>query len=201
MAKDAISFKFDVKEMINQYEWLGKFTDVARNPQVMDVGVKYLGRAIDHQFRSEGTPTMGGKWQQLSAMTNKLRSERGYPPAHPILQQSGELRDTTAGTLMAWNLGTGRAAVSGEGIRMAAWTGQLAFTAKASGMKMANHFGGKTESSYFPDYDQRGGEYSDLPARPFFGLTQAGTIQARDAITNKVMTDWKARSTKARSLK
>lgn len=192
--KPFFSFKFDTKQLVNQYEWAGRFDSTVKNPHIMDVGVKHLGIAIDRQFQQEGTATMGGRWQQLSAMTQKLRAERGFPPSHPILQQTGELRDVTAGTLRGWKIGTGQAFVSGKGIRMAAWTGQLSFTAKASGAKMQNHFGGKTESSYFPDYDQRGGDYSDLPARPFFGLTQAGTIQAAQAMTDKVMTDWAARS-------
>lgn len=195
----AFSFKFDTRQLVNTYKWLGTFDSVTRNPQVMDVGVKYLGRAIDRNFKAEGTPSMGGSWRELSEMTQDIRRQRGYNPKHPILQQSGQLRDVSAGTLLAWGVGTGRAAAAGTGIKMAAWTGQLAFTAKVSGAKVANQYGGQTEYTYYPDRPgQRGGSSSDLPARPFFGLTQAGTLQARDAIIRKIMTDWARRSGQAR---
>lgn len=194
----AFSFKFDTKQLLRQYQWLGTFDSVTRNPEVMDVGVKFLGRAIDRNFKAEGTPSMGGSWRELSAMTQDVRRSRGYNPRHPILQQSGQLRDVTAGTLSSWGVGTGRATAAGKGIRMTAWTGQLAFTAKISGPKVANHYGGQTEFSYYPDRPgQRGGRSSDLPARPFFGLTQAAALQARDAITSKIMTDWARRSGQA----
>jgi hypothetical protein len=137
----------------------------------------------------------------LSVMTQDLRAERGYGRSHPILVQTGEMKDATAGTLSAWSIGTGRALASGTGIRMSAWTGQLQFTARASGPKMKNQIGGQTEFTYYPEGNQKGGSSSDLPARPFFGLTQAGTIQARDAITNKIMTDWSHHSSKTRRKK
>lgn len=195
MANSFMEFKFDVKQLVRVYEWLDKFDATAKNPEVMDIGVKYLGQAIDRNFRNEGTPSFGGQWDNLSLYTQLIRSERGYPPAHPILVQSGTLRDVTAGTLSSWGVGTGRATVSGQGIRMAAWTGQLSFTAKISGPKVENQYGGTMSRSGLParsTFDDNNPGY--LPARPFFGLTHVAAIQAREAIVKKIMSDWARKS-------
>lgn len=197
-SRPILEMKVNQRDLQNLYKWLGKFEEVAKKPEVMDKAVKHIGKSIDKQFRSEGTGEMGGKWAPLSKMTQELRQSRGYNPRHPILQQSGALRDVAAGTLLAWNVGTGRAITSGENIRMTAWTGQLAFTAKISGAKVQNQYGGPTEFSFYPERPGQGGRRSDLPARPFFGLTPASVMYARREITDKVLIDWAKRSRTAK---
>lgn len=41
-------------------------------------------------FEREGGPH--GAWAQLSPMTQRDRSMKGFPPAHPILQRTGDYR-------------------------------------------------------------------------------------------------------------
>lgn len=191
----AIDFKFDVRQLQNTYKWIGTFESVVEKPDVMDVGVKFIGRNIERNFNKEGTPAMGGGWAPLAAYTQVVRRDRGYNPEHPILQQTGELKDVVASPLANWKVGTQNQVASGRGIGMVAWTGPLSFQAKISGRKVANHHGGTMPASDQPasaNFDDNNPGY--LPARPFFALNQSGVIQARDAITRKIMTDWAARS-------
>lgn len=196
-----VEIMVDKKEFMALTRWLGKFEETAKNPEVMDKGIKFLGQAIDRNFQQEGTPSMGGGWRPLSKMTQEVRASRGYNPKHPILQQSGELRDVTAGTLKSWTIGTSRVATGSRAARMVASTRPLQFHAKVSGAKVENQYGGQTEYTFYPELPGQGGSRSDLPARPFFGLTQAGVIQARDAIIDKIMSDWARKSGTAKRVR
>lgn len=186
------------RQLNNMAEWTGKFRSSMLSQDVMDSAVKYIGRDIDRKFRTEGSSESTGKWQNLSPLTQDVREFRGYPRAHPILQQSGALRNLAAGKLVSWGIGTRSfAGGDGDGTRMTAWTSQSTFNAKISGPKVVNHFGGANEEAFF---SSRIGVRNPgkIPARPFFGFGYAATLQARDAIIEKGLLDWARKSRTAK---
>lgn len=193
------SMKFDAKKLNLVRDWVGKFDEVASQPEVMDVGVKHLGREIRRIFENEGNTS---NWQGLSIVTKEIRESRGYGRAHPIMVQSGALKDLTAGSMTAWGIGTGRfTGNDGEGTRMSAWTGQKAFTAKISGPKVVNHYGGINEESRYGSRADNPQNPGRIPARPFFMLTRYGVDMAELDIISKIMTDWARRSGTAKVVK
>jgi hypothetical protein len=196
----SIMFKSNIKQVMRTVEgWVNKLEPTIKDPQVMDAGVKHLGRAIDEQFKAEGSATMGsGKWAPLSKMTQDVRASRGYNPTRPVLQQSGTLRAVAAGSLKSWGAGQGSVSTRGPGIAMVASTRPLEFNATISGKKVGNHYGEKTLASFYPEGNQRGGDSSSIPARPFFGLTNVGVLLAKDAMMDKITIDWNAKSTKSK---
>lgn len=165
--------------------WLGKFESTMREPLIMSAGVKPLGIDMQNVFATEGH----GRWQQLTATTMSVRTQRGYPPAHPILVQSGTLKNVTANTLANWRLGVTNMSAAGPGVAMAGSVTPLSFTARVSGDKVENHFGANL------GYPRVQGA---IPPRPFFGFTEAGLEAATKAIVDRFITVWAGKNSKAK---
>jgi hypothetical protein len=59
---------------------------------------RYLaGRAAD-RFATEGDEAVGGPWAPLRPATETRRAARGFPPAHPINERTGDLRNYIIGS-------------------------------------------------------------------------------------------------------
>lgn len=52
----------------------------------------YLRKRADERFISEGD-SASGKWAPLKKATQEMRTRYGFPPAHPINERTGQLRD------------------------------------------------------------------------------------------------------------
>lgn len=57
----------------------------------------YLRARSAERFSQEGDD-VSGKWLPLSAGTQAIRAQQGYPPSHPINRRSGRLEDYIVGT-------------------------------------------------------------------------------------------------------
>ena len=180
--------KIDKNQLKQATNWLGRMESSFMKAENMEAGVKHVGIAMMSNFASEGSKA-GHPWSQLSQFTQRVRRRRGYDPKHPILVQSGGLRDITAFTLATWHVGQGAASkADGDGTIMSASAAPLKFHAKVSGPKVANHWGGtvrnprrKPESGY---------EELRLPKRPFFGITDDAANKAFEAIMDRMMINW-----------
>jgi hypothetical protein len=53
--------------------------------------IPYFQKRTDSRFNSESWS--GGKWAELTPMTQRFREYQGFPPEHPINVRTGELRD------------------------------------------------------------------------------------------------------------
>lgn len=171
-----------IRLMVN---WLDKFDIIAREPETMSAGVKNIGIGMQSQFRTEGRK-YSTPWRALSMTTRKLRDDRGYNPEHPILVQSGILKSVTADALRAYTTSTTAMMRAGDGASMMASSMPLVFTAKASGEKVRNHWGGRVK---FPD-----GKTGKIPSRPFFGFGDFEAQMAWEAIYRRLITQWASKS-------
>lgn len=52
----------------------------------------YLRMRVEERFDVEGDD-VSGKWTPLESSTEMIRASQGFPPAHPINDRTGELRD------------------------------------------------------------------------------------------------------------
>lgn len=119
----------------------------------LSYSVRGMARVWEANFQSEGAAV--GGWEDLSEFTNKKRIERGYPPEHPILEQTGALRKTVITALLASRQGR---SVSSPGINMTSVYHGLRATLTATGEKAQNQTGGKGSTK----------RSSPIPARPFW---------------------------------
>lgn len=72
-------------------DFLGRLQD--KHLLFEQVAHEVLEPATMEQFETEGAAG-GTPWQRLEPTTNKLRIRKGFPPAHPILEQTGDLKDS-----------------------------------------------------------------------------------------------------------
>lgn len=165
--------------------WVESLDDVINDPKIMSYGVKPIGQEMDKVFNTEGQ-WGGRRWQNLTQMTQDLREQRGYNREHPILQQSGVLRATTAGSLRRFTGGNISMAARGLGVTLTASSQPRQFTAKITGTKVQNNNGGAMGAGMF------------LPQRRFFGITSTAADKATAEILNRVMREWSKKSSKVR---
>lgn len=178
----------DLTDLRRISKWIDSYDGVVSDPKTVSAGVSFIGSGIKGIFSSEGA-SAGFTWRMLADVTNSLRVTRGYPPAHPILVQGGSLKRAAADSLAAWLPETRRMTRSGRGVSLAASATPRLFTAKLSGEKVLNHFGGTDPDSQ-----------SNIPARPFFGITDAAAKQAAYAIADISMEHWRLKDAKARKI-
>lgn len=157
--------------------WIDKLQPTVDDPKVMSVGVKPIGVEIDKIFTTEGAHGVGS-WRMLSMMTRELRRQRGYNPEHPILQQSRALRNTTAGSLRRWGVGTVSMAAAGSGITFSALSSRRQWVARISGDKVENNWGGRSPRGW------------TLPQRRFWGITPEASEKATEEISKRIMKEW-----------
>jgi hypothetical protein len=174
----------DFSDLRRVVKWLDSYDGVVSEPKTVAAGVAPIGRAIQGIFSSEGPG-----WRQLAEITNDLREQRGHPREHPILVQRGTLKRAAADALAEWKPETRSVTRRGNKVSLAASATSRLFTAKISGEKVLNHYGG-TDPAYG----------AKVPARPFFGITDAAAAQAAKNIAEISMEHWKLKGTGVRSI-
>jgi len=112
--------------------------------------IRQMARIWNTSYRAEGS-SVGG-WPELSPYTQRKRKERGFKAKHPILVQTGRMRELTITTLMKSNrpFRANRKGISVSSV----YTGLVAVL-NASGEKASNQTGGKNT-------------FGTTPARPFW---------------------------------
>ena len=168
--------------------WWTRYEEALDKKSVMAAGVKFIGVGMQTNFDTEGRTAAGG-WAELSLTTQRLRRRRGYPPEHPIMQQSGNLKKMTADRLAHWTLTqTSAVAYDGKGTGMGAGITKRSFKATVKGPKVENHYGGTVTMP--------SGMKARLPRRRFFGITQLAAEKASEAMMTKFMNEWARMSSK-----
>ena len=90
MASISIRFEYNDVERLSRVFPLA--ADVAEDlTPVWNNVADNIGAGIEETFDAEGTSTHG-QWPELSEWTAAERVYKGYPPYHPILEQSGTLK-------------------------------------------------------------------------------------------------------------
>lgn len=120
---------------------------IIQEPDI-DEAVRAMATIWEANFAAEGS--MVGGWRDLAMATNRLREQRGYPPAHPILVQSGTLKNVAIDALR-----DGPHGASGEGVSLSYSRAPRNARLTLSGPKVSNQFRMRDASS-------------DQPARPFW---------------------------------
>ena len=84
-----VSFVFPFQELAASFLFMSKVSQDLRKPYAE--GADDLADDLEKQFSKEGSGRSGG-WEELSWMSEEIRSQEGYSPSHPILEQEGDLR-------------------------------------------------------------------------------------------------------------
>lgn len=138
--------------------------------------IKRMGREWNRNYRGEGSAV--GGWAELSPYTQRIRKQRGFRGKHPILVQTGRLRDLTITALINANRPF---RANRKGISVAVAYNGLVATLNASGEKAQNQTGGKNTVGI-------------TPARPFWyadgAVTDAATA-GLDQWVRKMLRDYR----------
>ncbi len=164
-----ITVKFEDTDLKRVYKWAhDDLYDTIDDHTTWAAGaIKIWGNSLAENFSSEGG-RFGRRWQNLTEFTQQTRIERGFGGAHPILQQTGELRRVTADTLQRWGPGS-KGFISSDRkngkVNMSAlWAGRT-MQARITGAKVGNNSGTQFFESFPGEVQSRLGH---IPARPFF---------------------------------
>jgi hypothetical protein len=135
----------DSKDLLRVQKWLTIDLDstIEARPKWAVGAIHIAGASILANFGNEGA-AFGRKWQNLTAFTQQKRAERGFPPEHPILVQTGELRRITGLTLVEWREGaTGYHKMDKDGRNStdSGWNGSE-WHMTLGGPKAQNNYGG-----------------------------------------------------------
>jgi hypothetical protein len=186
-----ISWTADVDELLKLSQWISGFDTAFRDPAIFAAAIRRIGHDMQKQFSSEGS-SLTRKWQPLAKMTQDTRTERGYNPQHPILQQSGKLRLITADALSSWSAGrVGGTWTDSKGTSMSVSVAGRHMKASLSGPKAQNHWGGNN-SDKRQRKNKRGKTAFYVPARPFFGFAANSTDDIANLIINNGMGKWQS---------
>lgn len=134
-----------------------------RKPEMKE-SVRGVARVWERSFSGEGS--MVGGWLPLSQMTQDLRRKRGFPPRHPILVQTGNLR---AIAIRGLTRVVGPTAMSGSGVAVRFSQNNSGATLTARGTKVSNQY--RTKIGRFRS-----------PARPFWFVNQAVADAAAEGL-------------------
>lgn len=135
---------------------IDRIRKVVEDPDV-NFAVRAMAGVWQSNFKGEGNAV--GGWRPLTEATNDLRQSRGYPREHPILVQSGALRNAAITQLLNVN---GPRTSSGKGVMMSYQPRKLGASLSISGPKVDNHFRVR---------DRKSGISS--PPRPFWPVNNA----------------------------
>jgi len=185
-----LTFTADVTQALRLAVWVNQLDNSVYEQEPMVRAVRILGADLQANFKGEGSYG-NRKWQSLTMMTQDLRETRGYPRAHPILQQSGRLKFMSSDVFAQWRIGANYQPSDGKGTTMAASIGRGFFSARLTGPKSLNHSGGKMS-------DVASQKEFFLPARPFFYIPQRSLPKMVDAYVDGVMSHWASSSRSAR---
>lgn len=130
----------------------------------LNPAVRAMAGVWQSNFDSEGTAV--GGWRPLTDMTNRVRSQRGYPEEHPILVQSGALKRAAITSLLNVN---GPRLMTGKGVMMSWQSSGMRGTLEISGPKVDNQFRIRTRTM-------------SSPPRPFWFVNREVEQAATDAI-------------------
>jgi hypothetical protein len=147
--------------------------DVVENPRMSPI-VSNIAKMWEVNFNTEGA--MVGGWRDLTDETNKVRQARGYPPAHPILVQSGDLKRAAITSLI--NKGEYNESVNGDGVLMTYVAGHRQFKLNISGRKVTNQFRSQSR--------KRGSRNFSAPARRFWFVSPGVIAAAKDALLKDI---------------
>lgn len=179
--------------------WVGDIDEVFHQPKVIVPLVHAIGMEVSGFFNSEVTP-LGRSWQPLSPMTQRTRSERGYSPARPILEQSGQLRNLAVDSFINYKGGSGyRKSVTSpygnhESLSISAnYVGGI-FSATISGSRVENQYGKRMDYGKFRVGSRDRDRWNHIPSRPFWGLNQRMFDWGVPQMMLVFMTEWQARS-------
>lgn len=194
---DGLRVSVDLKEIMRLTKWAVDFQEAARDPNILGINVKLVGSAMANTFNAEGG-AYGRRWQGLSQFTQKTRTDRGYPAAHPILQQSGGLKKITADAFSEWpSWRSSGTFTDGKGTNMTGtitqkrWGGRVVLSVQ--GPKVDNHFGRKhNKSGYTGGVSGKGKTAGYLPARPFFGFPSSAVDGMAELSLAALMMKWKS---------
>lgn len=126
-----------------------KIKQAVQHPNIHKM-VQGMAGVWQSNFDSEGGAV--GGWRPLTEMTQRVRMQRGYPPQHPILVQSGALKRAAVTGLTNVN---GPRVLTYKDVMMSYVPHDLGATLTISGAKVDNQFRIRTA-----DFSQ--------PARPFW---------------------------------
>jgi hypothetical protein len=195
-----------IKQVDGLVNWVGGMEEVLYRPKVFRPVVNSVGMGIAKNFQMEITPS-GRSWQGLSPHTNNIREERGYSARHPILEQSGQLKEAASGAFLKWgdNSKSSRRNLTApygnfEPLSMSASYGNGLFRATISGSRVSNQYGDIrewSESKYGSRERYRG---RPIPARPFWGLTSEMFDWSVPQMLLIFLTEWRANAKGVRSV-
>jgi len=200
-----------IKQLDSLKRWIRDDLDAClEEPSVWKPVIRAVGRQIEWNFDSEGD-ALGHTWQRLSAVTRDLRQSRGYPPSHPILEQSGQLRYAASSPFLKWqvhqrrsvrSLGapyhrTGRGQLGQSGpLQMNAAISGKEFHAQISGTRVENQYGKALSGTRVGTRGRN--RKRILPARPFWILTQESVDEGASDMGQALLNAW---GKKAKGLK
>jgi len=175
--------------------WIAKLPQMVESPDIWTNGIRIMGNEFAKNFDTEGAH-LGHRWQGLTEFTKRTRADRGFSPAHPILEQSGSLRWMAAGMFQMWALGSMKwyndagQGYKGDGVTSL----QVSQRAKELFIKMT---GPKVQhmQKTFVQGERFGAGFQ--PSRPFWNLTDTIVNQMGQAITDRIMLDWSSAGDRA----
>ena len=187
--------EFDTSDLQRIIKWTTTDIDavIADVPIWGQRAINRVGTSMLQNFRYEGT--MVGGWQNLSQFTRDTRRERGFPPDHPILFQTGELERITAFTLANWKTGAKGYMPSdrdGANRMVSGWKGSQWY-ATVTGPKVQNQYGGQMPGYSGPNPRVTGGRAGFLPARPFFFINPSDLPKITEDAVSAFMGLWQGR--------
>ena len=168
-------------------------------PKVMAPFIRSFGRRSSWNFDSEISP-LGRSWQPLSEFTQMVREERGYQPDRPILKESGQLYAAAVTPFLRWQdhtRGSTRSFTAPYGnfepLLMNATNQGGVFRAQISGSRVANQYGGRaTGAARYGTRDRK--RLPFIPARPFWGLTEAVIQEAMPSFGFVFLDMWRSKA-------
>jgi len=168
----AFTMTANTKELTALQRWMTTgFRKASGDSDMLVPFIRRFGSATVQNFRQEMWPGHGQDWAKLTVYTQEERSDRGYEPEHPILQQSGQLKNLATTPFTNWRFGQKsirtKTAVAPYGeetaLVVAASIVKTTFTATISGERVKNQMAYHTS--------RRDGTSVGVPPRPFWGLT------------------------------
>lgn len=178
MADNLVNVKYSGID--RQIKRLLRAQDVIEDPRLTPV-VNAIADIWKVNFDGEGS--LVGGWRQLTPMTQKLRQSRGFNPEHPILEQTGGLRQAAVEALSRTT--SESLTVNADGAHMTYTSGKNRFQLTISGRKVANQFRNQSR--------RKGSARFSSPPRRFWFVDPNVVKAAQNALIKGMMQEIRER--------